>query len=71
MFEQLRGSQHPGSGGNEQPSKSVKKESLYEMAMQDDRDHKTSRSMFIGNESLETSQTIMAGIASLLEGETN
>ena len=31
--EHLRGSQLSGSGGKEQPSKSVKKESWYEMTM--------------------------------------
>jgi hypothetical protein len=33
--EQLRGSQPSGSVGKEKPSKSIKKESWYEMAMQD------------------------------------
>jgi hypothetical protein len=69
--EQLRGSQPSGSGGKEQPSKSVKKESWYEMAMQDAQKQETSRSMFRGSESSETGQTIMAGIASVSEGATN
>jgi hypothetical protein len=33
--EQLRGSQPLGSSGKEQPSKTIKKESWYEMVMQD------------------------------------
>jgi hypothetical protein len=60
--EQLRGSQPSGSGGKEKPSKSVKKESWYEMAMQDAQEQETSRSMFRGSESSETGQTIMVGI---------
>jgi hypothetical protein len=43
--EQLRGSQPSGSGGKEQPSKSVKKESWYEMTMQDAQEQEASRSM--------------------------
>jgi hypothetical protein len=34
-FEQLRGSQPLGSGGKEKPSKSIKKDSWYDMSIQD------------------------------------
>jgi hypothetical protein len=60
--DQIRGSQTSGSCGKEKPSRSVK-ESWYKMAMLDAQEHETSRSMFRGSESLETSQTIMVGIA--------
>jgi hypothetical protein len=59
------------TGGKEQPSKSVKKESWYKMAMQDAQEKETSRSMFRGSESSETGHTIMEGIASVSEGATN
>jgi hypothetical protein len=42
--EQLRGSQPSGSGGKEQPSKSVQKKSWFEMAMQDAQKQEASRS---------------------------
>jgi hypothetical protein len=61
--EQLRGSQPSGSGGKEQPSKSVRQESWYEMAMQDAQKKEASRSMFRGSESSEIGQSMMAGIA--------
>jgi hypothetical protein len=55
----------------EHPSQSVKKDSWYDMAMQDAQEHNNSRSMFIGSESSETGQTIMEGMASLSKGVTN
>jgi hypothetical protein len=68
--EQLRGSQPSGSGGKEQPSKSVK-ESWYEMAMQDAQEQEASRSMFKGNKSSKKGLNEMAGIAFISEGATN
>jgi hypothetical protein len=69
--EQLRGSQISTSGGKEHPSKSIKKESWYEMDMHYAHEKETSRSMFIGSDSSETGQTIMEGIDSMSEGEIN
>jgi hypothetical protein len=70
-LSKLRGSQPSGSGGKEQPSKSFKKESWYEMAMQDAQEQEASRSMIRGSESSETGQSMMAGIAFVSEGATN
>ena len=46
--EQLRSSRPLGSGGKEQPSKSVKKESWYKMIMQDAQEQEASRSISRG-----------------------
>jgi hypothetical protein len=47
--EQLRGSQPSGSSGKEQPSKSVqKKQSWYEMTMQDAQEQEASRRIIRG-----------------------
>jgi hypothetical protein len=68
-FEQLRGSQHLGSSGKEQPSKSVK-ESWYEMTMRDAQEHEASRSM-IKCKSLKMGLSEMIGIVFVSKGTTN
>jgi hypothetical protein len=60
--EYLRGSHPSSSGGKEKPSKYFKKDSRYEMAMEDAQKKETSRIMFKGSESSEIGQTIMEGI---------
>jgi hypothetical protein len=69
--EQLRGNQPSGSGGKDQPSKSVKKESWYKMAMHDALEQEASRSMFKGSKSSKKGPKEMAGIAFASEGATN
>jgi len=54
----------------EQPSKSVKKDSWYEMVMQDAQKQKASRSMFKGKSS-KKSLSEMAGIAFFSKGAAN
>jgi len=68
--EQLERSQTLGSGGKEQPSKSVKKQSWYKMAMQDAQERKASRSMIKGKSS-KTGPSKMAGIDFVSEGAAN
>jgi hypothetical protein len=68
--EQLRGSQPSGSGGKEQPSKSVQKKSWFEMAMQDAQKQEASRSIGRG-QVFEQGLSEMAGIASVSEGAAN
>jgi hypothetical protein len=68
--EQLRGSQPSGSGGKEQPSKSVQKKSWFEMAMQDAQEQEASRSIIRGKSS-EQGLSKMAGIAFVSEGAAN
>jgi hypothetical protein len=63
--EKLRESHHLGSSGKEHPSKSIKKDSWYEMDMQDSQEKETSRIIFRGNESLEIGHSIMEGITSM------
>jgi hypothetical protein len=68
--EQLRGSQRSGSGGKDQPSKSVKEESWYKMTMQNAQAQEASRSMIKGKYSTKgLSET--KGIAFVLEVATN
>jgi hypothetical protein len=50
--EKLKGSQISGSCEKEKPSKSFKKESWYEMGMQDAQEHEIYKSMFRGSDSL-------------------
>jgi hypothetical protein len=69
--EQLNGSQPSSSSGKEQPSKSVKKESWYEMAMHNDKEQEASRSMFKGSESSKTSPNEIAMIAFSPQGAAN
>jgi hypothetical protein len=52
--QQLKGSQPLGSEGEEHPSKFVKKDSWYDMAMQDSQEQEASRIMFKGSESSKT-----------------
>jgi hypothetical protein len=59
------------TGGKEHPSKSIRQESWYEMAMQNAQKQEASRSMFRGNESSKTSQSEMARITFCLEGAAN
>jgi hypothetical protein len=68
--EQLRGSQPSSSGGKEQPSNSVKKESWYEITMQDAQEQEASRSMIRGK-SLKQGLNEMAGIDFISEGAAN
>jgi hypothetical protein len=69
-IEQLRASQPLGSGRKEQPSNSVKKQSWYEMAMQDAQEQEASRSMIKGKSS-HTGPSEMAGIVFVSEGAAN
>jgi len=63
--EKIRGSQPLGSGGKKHPSKAFKKESWYDMAIQNSQEKDTSRNMFKGSKSLDIDWTIMAGTTSM------